>query len=176
MDYIKENIKGTVVILDGLRYDLWFMLKKLLADEGFRMKEEPFAIPTPSLTSNFRKSIGITDEKGIINGKSYALLKWAERDIGKRGLKKFLGGNEEIKFLHFNFIDAKAHSSTVDLYPLYMTIKGEFINGIIPVLKEIQSFYLMSDHGFSDTKRLKERYTHGKDSIWETILPFVKVG
>lgn len=82
---------------------------------------------------------------------------------------------EDIKFLHFNFIDTKVHGSTLDLYPLYLTVKGEFAHGIIPVLKEVHSFYLLTDHGFTDTRRLKERYTHGRGSIWETMLPFVEV-
>lgn len=175
MPYVKECLKGVVVVLDGLRYDLWFLLRGIMEKEGWKIKEEPFRVLAPSSTSNFRQALGI-GEKGSVNGKSYALFKWAERDVGKRDLKKFLKGEEDIKFLHFNFIDTKVHNSTLDLYPLYMTIKGEFINGIVPILKKIHSFYLISDHGFTDTKRLKERYMHGRDSIWETVLPLVEVG
>lgn len=174
--YVKEYLKGTVVIFDGLRYDLWYMLREMMEKEGWKLKEETFRVLPPSTTPDFRKALGISEGgKGYLNGRSYALWKWTERDTGKRDLKRFLKTAEDIKFLHFNFIDTKVHGSTLDLYPLYMTIKGEFAHGIIPVLREIHSCYLLPDHGFTDTRRLKERYTHGRGSIWETILPFVEV-
>lgn len=44
-------------------------------------------------------------------------MKVAEREIGKRNLRKFLKEAQGIRFLHFNFIDARIHSSTLDLYP-----------------------------------------------------------
>ncbi|MBI5183801.1 MAG: hypothetical protein HY999_05510 [Nitrospinae bacterium] len=176
--YVKERLKGVVVILDGLRYDLWFILRKILINEGWKIKEEYLRVSVPSLTSSFRIGIGIEDkgeDKGYIDGKGYALLKWAERGMGKRGLKRFLNGEGDLKFLHFNFIDSKLHNSTLDLYPLYMAIKGEFLSVVLPIIREIPFFYLISDHGFTDTKRLKERYTHGGGSTWETILPFAEV-
>lgn len=43
------------------------------------------------------------------------------------------------------------------------------------IFKELGSFYLLSDHGFRDTKELKERYRHGGKTIWETVLPFVEI-
>ena len=174
IQYVKERLKGVVAVLDGLRYDLWFMLRKILINEGWKVKEEYFRISAPSTTFGFRMSLGIGNE-GHINGNSYALLKWAERGIGKRGLKRFLNSEKDLKMLHFNFIDAKVHNSTLDLYPLYLAIKGEFLSGILPILREIPSFYLISDHGFTDKKRLKERYTHGGGSPWETVLPFAEV-
>lgn len=174
--HIKEYLNGAVVIFDGLRYDLWYILKGVMEKEGWKLKEEAFRILPPSSTSDFRKALGISGEgKGYLNGRSYALWKWTERDAGRRDIKRFLKSPEDIKFLHFNFIDTRVHGSTIDLYPLYLIIKGEFVQGILPVLKEIHSFYLLSDHGFTDTKSLKERYAHGGDSMWETILPFVEV-
>ena len=174
--YVKEYLKGPVVILDGLRYDLWHMLRKTMEREGWKIKEETFRISPPSSTAGFRRALGISEgSKGYVNGRSYALWKWAERDTGKRELKRFLKTAEDIKFLHFNFIDSKAHASTLDLYPMYLTIKEEFVHGIIPILKEIHSFYLLSDHGFIGTGRLKERYVHGGNSIWETVLPFAEI-
>ncbi len=151
------------------------MLKRILIDEGWKIKEYPFIITQPSSTEIFRKSIGI-EEGGIINGKSYKVWKFAEKETGKRELKRFLKTESDIKFLHYNFIDVKFHSSSLDIYPLYLTIRDEFIHGILPVLKDIPSFYILSDHGFVDTKRLKDRYVHGGSSIWETILPFAEVG
>lgn len=98
-----------------------------------------------------------------------------QRIWGKRSLRKFLQGSENIKFLHMNFIDAKIHQSSLDLYPLYLSILDEFVHGILPILKEIRTFTLMADHGFTDTHRLASRYTHGKGGMWETLVPYVKV-
>ncbi|MEW6416888.1 MAG: DUF6079 family protein [Nitrospirota bacterium] len=172
--YIKEHITGVVAIFDGLRYDLWLMLKEEFIKQGFVIKDEPFMVSPPSTTSNFRKALGIED-RGNINGRSYVLLKWAERGIGKKGLKNILKDDADIKFLHFNFIDIKAHASSLNLYPLYLVIRDEFLAGIMPILKNIPSFLLVSDHGFSDTNKLKERYVHGGKGIWECILPFAEI-
>ncbi len=182
--FVKERLSGPVVIIDGLRYDLWLLLKDTLIKEGWRIRDEVFCIDTPSTTHNFRQALGITevqgsgalhDEGSKIDSKTYTLLKVAERDIGKRDLKRFLSGPEEIKVLHLNFIDTRIHASTIDLYPLYEVIRKEFTAGIIPLLKEVRAFYLLSDHGFNDTKEPKERYRHGGKSPWETILPFAEV-
>lgn len=171
--FIKETIEGPVIILDGLRYDLWCLLREILEKNGWQLKEESFVITAPSITANFRQAIGIEGREDI-NGKRFKLMTFAEKNFGKREIRRFLKGEEEIKFLHFNFIDTKIHDSTLDLYPLYTLVVDEFREGIIPILKEIGSFYLVSDHGFIDTKNLKGRYIHGKGSTWETILPFVR--
>ena len=171
--YIKDALKGVVIVMDGLRYDLWFVLRSIIEREGWNLQEEAFIIPLPSTTQNFRKAFGIEDGRSI-NGKGFKLFKFAEKNVGRRELKKFLKSEEEVKFLHFNFIDARIHKSTLDLYPLYRIIMEEFKEGILPILKEIGTYCVVSDHGFTDTKSLKERYTHGKGSMWEIILPFVR--
>lgn len=173
INYISNTIKGIVIILDGLRYDLWFMMRGMMEKEGWKIAEEALMIPVPSTTENFRKALGMEDSHSI-NGKGFHLYKFAEKNIGKREIRKFLKGEEDIKFLHFNFIDTKIHNSVLDLYPLYAIIGEEFKEGILPLLKEAGTFYLVSDHGFSDTGNLKDRYIHGKGSTWEIILPFVK--
>jgi len=174
IEEIKDRIKGVVAILDGLRYDLWLMLKDEILKEGFTVRDDVFSISAPSSTNEFRRTMGIEDE-GDINGKSYILYKWAEKGIGKRQMKKILSSQKDIIFLHFNFIDAKVHSSTLNLYPLYLNIKAEFASAIMPLLKGLKSFYIISDHGFTDRNRMKDRYTHGGDSAWETLLPFAEV-
>lgn len=175
--YIRERVKGVVVVLDGLRYDLWLFLKEVMVKEGWRMKEAPLVVPPPTSTFNFRRLLGIDEEadEDVGQGRA-AILKWAEHNAGSRELKRFLKGNEEIKVLHFNFIDAKIHNTTLDLYPLYQIIKNEFINGIVPILKKLPPFILLSDHGFVDTKRMKDRYAHGGNSVWETVAVVVEVG
>jgi hypothetical protein len=170
---VSERMKDIVAVLDGLRYDLWLILKEVLENEGRKLKEHPFVIPPPTSTSHFRKLLGITDE-GEIDGR-IALLKWSERGFHTREFNRFLKGSAETKVLHFNFIDTKVHNSTLDIYPLYLNIKSEFIHGIVPILKSLPRFILVADHGFIDTGRMKERYTHGGNTIWETVLPFVEV-
>lgn len=175
INYVKERLSGNVIVMDGLRYDLWLILKEIMINEGWKIRDEVFKVDSPSTTSNFREIIGITEDVGMINEKSYSLIKVAEKEIGKKNLKKFLKEGYDIKILHFNFIDTKVHNSSIDLYPLYEIIKKEFISGTIPVLKEVGSFYLISDHGFTDTKELKERYRHGGKSLWETLIPFAEI-
>ncbi|MFN3740403.1 MAG: DUF6079 family protein [Thermodesulfovibrionales bacterium] len=175
IEYVKERLEGNVVVMDGLRYDLWLIFKDIMLLEGWRIKEEVFRIDSPTTTPDFREALGIIDETGTINGRSYLLLRVAEKEIGKRNLRRFLKADAALKFLHFNFIDTRVHGSTIDLYPLYELIKKEFIAGILPILKEVGSFYLLSDHGFRDTKELKERYRHGGKGLWETLLPLAEI-
>ncbi|MDZ4186065.1 MAG: hypothetical protein U1D97_13960, partial [Desulfuromonadales bacterium] len=170
---LSNSLKGIVAVMDGLRYDLWLILREVMETEGLKLREHPFVMPGPTMTSHFRRLLGIGETEEA-DGRT-ALLKWSERGIQTRELKRFLKGDAETKVLHFNFIDSKIHNSTLDLYPLYLTIKSEFIHGIMPILKSLPSFTLLSDHGFIDTGRFKERYTHGGNSIWETILPCVEV-
>jgi hypothetical protein len=171
---LKEKLQGLVLIFDGLRYDLWLMLREALINEGMKLSEGPLIIDAPTSTLNFRKAMSLEDE-GHFNGRSYVLVKWAEKASGKRELRKVMKLQKDIKFLHFNFIDSKVHGSTLDLYPLFLSVKSEFISGIIPLLKEMNSFYIISDHGFTDTKKFKDRYAHGGGSAWETVIPFAEV-
>ncbi len=172
---ISQKMKGIVTVMDGLRYDLWLILREVMEKEGMTLKEHPFVIPGPTLTSHFRRLLGIGEEAETADAE-ISLLKWSERGFPIRDLKRFLKGEAKTKVLHFNFIDSKMHNSTLDSYPLYLNIKSEFIHGILPILKSLPSFSIISDHGFIDTGRLKGRYSHGGNSSWETILPYVEVG
>ncbi|KJR39995.1 hypothetical protein MCHI_004108 [Candidatus Magnetoovum chiemensis] len=174
-EYIKQTLEGTVIVLDGMRYDIWCMIKKEIRAKGFSVNDDIFRINTPSTTENFRKSLNIEDN-GTLNGKTLYIKKWAEHKLSKKTIKTILNKTEEIKMLHFNFIDSRAHGSTFDLYPLYKMIREDFIMLIMPLLDILPNFTIISDHGFSDTKKVKERYTHGSDSLWETILPIAKIG
>ncbi|MDI6727038.1 MAG: hypothetical protein QMD32_08720, partial [Smithellaceae bacterium] len=156
---VSERLKGVVAVMDGLRYDLWLILREVLETEGLKIKEQPFVMPGPTMTSHFRGLLGIGETEET-DGRT-ALLKWSERGLQTRELKRFLKGEAERKVLHFNFIDSKMHNSTLDTYPLYLNIKSEFIQGILPILKLLPPYTLISDHGFIDTGKLKARYTHG---------------
>jgi len=173
--YIKERLSGNVIIMDGLRYDLYLLLREIMINEGWKIRDEVFKADSPTTTSNFREILGISEEKGIIDGKSYSLIRVAEREIGKRNLRKILKEGYDINFFHFNFIDTRVHGSTIDLNPLYEIIKKEFHSGIVPILKELSPFYLLSDHGFTETGEIKERYRHGGKSLWEMLLPFAEI-
>lgn len=130
LGYIKERLSGTVVIMDGLRYDLWLILKDVFIHEGWRIKEEVFMIDLPSTSNNFRDAIGIGSDSGMLDGKVYSIMEVAEREIGKRNLRKFLKEAQGIRFLHINFINARIHSSTLGLYLLY---KKEVATATVPI-------------------------------------------
>lgn len=53
--------------MDGLRYDLWLILRDVFIHEGWRIKEEVFMIYLPSTTNNFRDAIGIGSDSGMID-------------------------------------------------------------------------------------------------------------
>ncbi len=175
LEHLKESLRGNVVIIDALRFDLWLILREVITNEGWKVNDGVTRIDPPSITSSFREALGIVNDSGTINGRSYSLFRVAERDMGKRNLRRFLKESTEIKFLHLNFIDVKLHASSMDIFPLYEIIKKEFMTGIIPLFKELSSFFIISDHGFIDTKELKERYKHGGKSVWETVLPFGEI-
>jgi hypothetical protein len=175
---LKDDLIGNIVVLDGLRYDLWFMLKDIILSEGFTIKKEfPFVVPMPTSTANFRSVVGIDDEQGgMIGERTYSLTKWVERDASRRAMRKALKGPENLKFFHANFIDTKIHNSSLPLYPLYLNIESEFRTGILPLMEDLREFIIIADHGFSDTNKLKGKYSHGNDSAWERVLPCVYVG
>lgn len=175
IEYVKERLSGNVVVMDGLRYDLWLIIRDIMVERGWRIAEEVIKIDRPSTTSNFRGLMAIWGDTGIIDNKTYSILKVAEKEIGKRRINQFLKENWDIRFFHFNLIDTRLHAASIDLYPLYEIIKADFIAGVIPIFMELGPFCLISDHGFTDTKRFKERYTHGGMSPWEVILPFAEV-
>lgn len=172
--HVESMLNDVIVIFDGLRYDLWQIFKEILINEGFNINEKPYFIEPPTNTENFRKSLGIL-EQGFVSDKKYALLKFAEKEIGKNRIKNFLKNEIHLKFLHFNFIDTKVHNSTLDLHPLFILLKEEFITGILPILKDLPPFHIISDHGFTDSGSLKGRYTHGKGTLWEIVLPAAAV-
>jgi hypothetical protein len=173
LEAIKADLNGVVVVLDGLRYDLWLALKPLFQKAGWALTETPFFIEHGSTTEGFRHQLD-PERIGTILGKSYVLWTWAEKHATARNIKKILAGPEAIKIFHFNFIDVRLHGAALDPYPLYQLIQSEFLN-ILPLLELLPSFYLLPDHGFAEHDRLKDRYTHGGKSTWETILPWVRV-
>ncbi|MFH1727835.1 MAG: DUF6079 family protein [Pseudomonadota bacterium] len=175
IDEIKIEIKDVLIIFDCLRYDLYNYLKEEFLKNGWKVKDSLYCISKPSTTLKFRETLNISEEEGYIGEKSYQMLKWAEKNIGKRKLMNFLNSDKDIKIIHFNFIDTKIHNSSLNIFPLYKIIKNEFTEGILPILKNIPAFTLMSDHGFIDTGQLKNRYSHGGNSLWELLLPYVHV-
>ncbi|HPO49192.1 MAG TPA: hypothetical protein PLO89_02610, partial [Spirochaetota bacterium] len=175
LETLKEKIKDVVVVFDCLRYDLYLLLKESILKTGANIYEKSYRVEIPTTTANFRKLLNIENETGTIGSRTYILEKFAEKNINKRNLKKIATLEKDVKFLHFNFIDAKIHSSTINLFSLYSIIKNEFETDILPLLNELPSYYLISDHGFVDNETLQDRYTHGGNSDFETILPAVCV-
>lgn len=176
IEHVRDGLGGFIVVLDGLRFDLWHMLGEEFTKRGWTLRQDVFTVPAPSTTRNFRACLGLGEgERGRVGGRSYVLLKWAEKGIGKRRLRTFLETDADLKFLHFNFIDVKIHASSIDPYPLFTLIRSEFLAGVMPVLESIPSFTLVSDHGFADTKKLKARYAHGGSSMWEVVLPLAGI-
>jgi hypothetical protein len=170
----RKAMSGLVMIFDGLRYDLWVMLKEELSHQGFFIEDSPIIVSQPVTTNHFRE-VWHVREAGDYGGKSYETLKWAESYSEKRQLSLFLRKKLDIHFIHFNFIDARVHQSSLDLYPLFLILRDEFKHTVLPLLKKNQTVTLMADHGFTDYRRLKNRYTHSGHSIWDRVVPFAKI-
>ena len=98
---VSERIKGVVAVMDGLRYDLWLILKEVLENEGRKLREHPFVISAPTSTSHFRKLLGIAEE-GEIDGR-IALLKWSERGFHTREIQSLSQGKRRDKGPPFQF-------------------------------------------------------------------------
>ncbi len=160
IENVLNQIDSNLFIFDALRFDLWILIKNELIQSGFKVFDYPMLINWHTDTFSFREML-----------KNKNILKWGEHITGKRQIKK-ISKND---IVNFNFIDEKIHSTTLDLYPLFTIILDEFKKGILPILKNFQSFYLLSDHGFVDTEKMKNRYIHGGNSFWERIVPFAKV-
>ncbi len=168
---IRQSLKGVVFVIDGLRYDLWQFIRPDLEEEGYILTERAFVMGRSPDTESFRQWLFGSED--IPEGVLY--IKWGEKALSKRRLREFLSARARLKVLHLHLIDQKVHGATIDPYPLFRSIRTEFSETVLPLLRQTVPCQIISDHGFVDTGRFGNRYTHGGDSPYELIVPFIEV-
>jgi len=172
----KMNVnKGYCLLLDGMRWDLWKIIKKQIIDElALRIIEENslFALnPTNTETqlealNKAGLDINILQQKEVLN-------KLDSLNNNQNNC------NEIIKF---SYIDNKVHSFKEDYISFIEEIQFQTRNRLIPFLDKIASgtgILIFSDHGykinhnFNKSDKYEEpRYLHGGKSFHEIIVPW----
>ncbi|MCF8001960.1 MAG: DUF6079 family protein [Halanaerobiales bacterium] len=172
----KMNTKrGYCLLLDGMRWDLWKMIKQEINNQlSLRLIEEDSLLAlTPTNTEKqiqtLKKSgleINITNQNKVIN--DYQSLNNNTKQC-----------NEIIKF---SYIDDKVHSSKDDYNNFLKEIKFQTQNRLIPFLDKMPAstaVLIFSDHGFTinhnfnyNNKYEEPRYLHGGKSFHEIIVPW----
>lgn len=160
--------QNTIILLDGMRYDVWYLLWKQLKKTGsFRIVEAGSLLahfPTDTATQ-LQVIDSLEKPYHIINYKSW------------EGPK--IKADEIIKL---DYIDEKVHTSKQDYHLLLQEIVFQSQSTLGPLLDKIpqaSGVLILSDHGFkinysftADFKYEQERYSHGGISLAEVIVPW----
>lgn len=167
-----------VFLVDGLRWDLWDLLKPTVEAEIGPALEEILALsPLPSLTSQARLALlGGSDEipggaDGLLLDRPLTYLKAADEKRHRPRAEELLRGREPAVMLHLGFIDKRRHDSHEELWPLYQALLGEAQLRLMPLLKKVPPgcvFLLLSDHGFTDPIHKR---AHGGATKEERVIP-----
>jgi len=172
----KMNVnQGYCLLLDGMRWDLWKLIKRQITSElALRIIEENslFALsPT-----NTETQLNAIDKAGLninIKAQNEVLNKLNKLNDNKEKC------NEIIKFA---YIDNKIHSFKEDYISFIEEIQFQTRNRLIPFLEKIESksgILIFSDHGYTINHNFKKqdkyeepRYLHGGKSFHEIIVPW----
>ncbi|MFW6311167.1 MAG: hypothetical protein ACOC1K_02915, partial [Nanoarchaeota archaeon] len=172
----KMNTKrGYCLLLDGMRWDIWMMIKKEIEDQlSLRLIEEDSLLAlTPT---NTEKQINALTEAGLkidVINQNKVINNYQSLNDNQDSC------NEIIKF---SFIDDKIHSSKDDYNNFIKEINFQTQNRLIPFLDNMPAstaVLIFSDHGFTinhnfkyNNKYKEPRYLHGGKSFHEIIVPW----
>ena len=172
----KMNVNnGYCLLLDGMRWDLWKIIKNEINQEvSLRIIEE-----------NSLFALNPTNTETQLNALEKAGLQF---NIQKQNevLNKLdtVANNDNScnEIIKFSYIDNKVHSFKEDYISFIEEIKFQTRNRLIPLLEKIESsagILIFSDHGyqinhnFKETNKYEEpRYLHGGKSFHEIIVPW----
>lgn len=159
---------GYPIMLDGMRWDLWKILREVLFSHlPLRMIEE---------------------------GSLYALAPSnTERQLAQLRFDGFTGdvitpdlsGDKKGSIVKYNFIDEKIHTSKADYLSFIEEVVFQAENQLLPNLKNLPAgspVLIFADHGYRinhhfslDHKYEQPRYLHGGESFFELIVPWALI-
>jgi D-ribose pyranose/furanose isomerase RbsD len=163
------------IMLDGMRWDIWEMIKNILTDRlAVRLIEEDSIFSL--MPTNTEKQIKTLKESNIdleVINQSNIINNLSELRQSK---------NNELDLIKFSFIDDKVHSVKDDFHKFMEEIDFQTNNRLIPFIEKIESksgILIFSDHGFkinygfNKNNKLEEpRYLHGGKTFHEIIVPW----
>ncbi|MBU1754351.1 hypothetical protein KKG56_10965, partial [bacterium] len=167
-----------IIILDGMRWDLWTYLLPSL-EAAFQHHKLCEVIPVlaiePTTTEVNRRAILQTDESfGWIANEEFSMMVAADRVYHQDEMIDLIESNVKLKVINLNLIDSRIHHATEDLYHLYQGIELDIKGNIVPFLKRFQPnslIFILSDHGFCYLRRSHQPYTHGGGTPFERVVP-----
>ncbi len=172
----KMNVnKSYCIMMDGMRWDIWKVIKKSLSQNVvLRLIEEDSIF---SLTpTNTEKQINTLKEAGL----EFIVTNQSEIMNNISNLNPNLSSCNEI--VKFSYIDDKVHSNKDDYHKFIEEIEFQTNNRLIPFIDKIESgsgILIFSDHGYTINHEFKEqnkyedpRYLHGGKTFHEVIVPW----
>ena len=167
-----------LLVLDGLRWDLWDLLRGLWEDRlGPPQRELLARSPLPSSTRSARHAwLGGPETTpagadGLLLGRPLTLIKGAEDKRKRQQVEHQLLEAPPALMLHVQFIDRRVHESQLELWPLYRELQAEAEVRLKPLLQLLppgRAVALLSDHGFRDPG---PHPAHGGDHWQEVFVP-----
>lgn len=176
---LDRGIPAFIIIVDGMRLDLWQFLEPLFSEilPSHRKKEQCLVAAVPTDTATNRPYLmGVPADacEGILEGEAFTLVKASEHAVKRGTIDELIRSDVPLKVLHFNFVDDRIHHSTTPLPELYEGLRSEFLGSAAPHLRKIPEKSLVcvvSDHGFEYAHGKKRPYSHGGDSPQEMVVP-----
>lgn len=178
---VSDSLPWIILVLDGLRWDLWDLLRPEFERRlGTPSLERVACAELPTVTAQARRSWLAGPEEipagadGFLLGRPLRLIKSAESKRQRATVLEQLLEPAPATMLHFNFIDKRRHTSELELWPLYRELLAECEVRVFPLLgmlPRLAQVMLLSDHGFLDPGT--EGPPHGGGHWQEKYVPAV---
>ncbi len=172
----KMNVnKGYCILLDGMRWDLWKLIKRQISDElALRIIDE---------NSLFALNPTNTETQLEALNKAGLEINVQEQNKVLNKLNSLNNNTEKCQeIIRFSYIDNKVHSFKEDYISFIEEIQFQTRNRLIPFLEKVESksgILIFSDHGYKINHNFKQeekyeepRYLHGGKSFHEIIVPW----
>jgi hypothetical protein len=167
-----------ILVLDGLRWDLWDWIRPLWEKHlGPPLQERLARSPVPSNTRSARHAwlagpeVVPAGADGLLLGRPLRLVKSADDKRKRKQVQEMLLAGPPALMLHVQFIDRRVHETQLELWPLYRELLAEAEVRLQPLLQAVpagRALLLLSDHGFRDPG---PHPAHGGDHWQEAIVP-----
>ena len=178
-----KDLSGPIVLVlvDALRWDLFQRWRPDLVDAlGEPWLECRVSAALPTVTKRARDVLLGGDEHapagvdGMLGGRPVKMLKDADRKPGE--CESLLRSSFDVAWLHLGFVDRRAHSSELELWPLFRELDLEAQSRLFPLLARLPRtahVVLASDHGFLSSQERSHGRPHGGATPQERWVPWV---